>query len=176
MTAQRRRRRSGFCLKRSFEAREPGREKRFQSGGVFRRQVVEEAAFVAHVLGERLIDQFPAGIGERDDSSTAVARAGTAGDESIAFEPVDAFGHRPRSDHGERGELTGCTFEGLAGSPEGGEDVELPLPEPVSPVDDAELFGEVVGEAVKPSDHALRSHVHVRSFAGPCLLDAGDMV
>lgn len=165
-----------FCLTWSFEAREPGGEKRFQLGGVARRQVVEEAAFVAHVLGERLIDEFPAGVGECDDSCAAVARAVTTCDQPIAFEPIDAFGHRPRGDHGEGGEFSGCAFEGFAGSPEGGEDVELPLPEPVSLVDDAELFGEVVGDAVKTSDNALRSHVHVRSFAGPCLLDAGDVV
>lgn len=129
-----------------------------------------------HVLRERLVDEFPAGLGERDDSSATVGRAATAGDQSIAFEPVDAFGHRPRGNHGVRGELSGCTFEGLARAPEGGEDVELPFPEPVSPVDDTELFGEVAGEAVEPADNALWADVHVRSFAGPCLLDAGHVV
>lgn len=138
--------------------------------------MVEEPAFIAHVLAERLVDQLPAGIGECDDTCAAIARAGTARDQPVAFEPVDAFGHGPRGDHGERGELSGRTFEGLTGAPEGGEHIELPLPEPIAPVDDTKLFGEVVGDAVQPSDHTLGPHIHVGSFTGPGLLDAGDMV
>ncbi len=145
-------------------------------GGVFRRQVVEEAPLITHVLGEYLVDQFPAGLGECDDSPTAVTRAGAAGDEPIAFETVDTFGHGSGRDHGERGEFSGRTCEGFAGPPERGENVELPFREPMSPVDEIELFGEMTGDPVEPSDHALRSHIHIRPFARPCLLDAGDVI
>ena len=145
-------------------------------GGFLRRQVVEQPTFIAHVFGEDLVDQFPAGCGECDDPPPAVAGIGAAGDQSVAFEPVDPFGHGPGCDHGVRGELSGCAFEGFTGTPQSGEHVELTLPEPVSAVDGAELFGEVVGEAVEPPDHALRPYVKVRPFAGPGLLDAGDVV
>jgi probable blue pigment (indigoidine) exporter len=128
------------------------------------------------VLGERLVDQFPAGIGECDDTCAVIARAGTACDQPAAFKPVDALGHSPRGDHGERGELSGCTLEGFTSAPEGGEYIELPLPEPIAPVDDTKLFGEVVCDAVEPPDHTLWLHIHVGSFTGPGLLDAADMV
>jgi len=161
---------------RGFEAGEPGGEDRFEAGGVLRRQLVEQAAFVAHVLAERLVDQFAAGVGEGDDPSAAVAGAPAACHQSVAFQSVDAFGHGPGGDHGERGEFPGCAFEGFTGPPECGEDVEFAFPEAVPPVHETQLFGEVAGEAMEAANHALRPYVQVRPFPGPGLLDAGDVV
>ncbi len=128
------------------------------------------------MLGEGLVDKFPAGIGKGHDSPAAVAGATAAGDQTVSFKAVDAFGHRPRGDHGERGEFARSPFERLTRAAEGGKHVEIALTEPVAPVGDEELLGQVAGEAVQPPDDALRADVHVRPFPQPRLLNAGDMI
>ncbi|GIH20624.1 hypothetical protein Raf01_87960 [Rugosimonospora africana] len=75
-----------------------------------------------------------------------------------------------------RGQFAGCPLERFAGPPESGEDVELAFGEAMPPVDDAQLLGEVAGEAVQPADHTLWPHVDIRPFLGPCPLDEGDMI
>ncbi len=145
-------------------------------GGVLRGDLINQATFIAHVIGERLVKQLSAGFGECDDASAAVVRVGAAGDESVPLKSVEAFRHRPGGDHRERGQLSGSEFEGFAGTSKRGEHVEFTLAETISPIDGLQLFGEVVSEPVKSSDHTQRRHVDVGAFACPGLLDPGDVV
>lgn len=163
-------------VQRQLEAGQPRGQKRLKLSGLGRCQLVDEAPFIAHVLGECLIDQLPSGCGERDYPAAAVAIGGSPRDEPLAFEAVDALGHRARRDHRERRELAGSSLERLTRTPQSGQDVEFSLAEPIALVDQAQLAGEQAREAMQSPDHPLRAHIKLGALACPFPLYAGDMI
>lgn len=136
----------------------------------------QEAAFVGHVLAERVVDQVPARGRERHHPAPAVPCRAAARDEAAAFEAVDPLRHRSGRDHGVRGQLAGGPLEGLAGAAQRGQDAELAFAQAVSPVDEAQLLGEQRAQAVQAADDSLGGDVDVRPLAGPLGLDTGDVV
>jgi probable blue pigment (indigoidine) exporter len=120
--------------------------------------------FVRDVVGERRVDHAPP-LGR-----------GPARDESGPLEPVDAFAHRARRDHGVLRELAGCPLEGFAGAAQGGQHVELPLGEAVFAIDDRDLVHQKRREPMQTPEDALGRHVEVRSLAFPLGLNAGNMI
>lgn len=141
---------------RRLDASEPAREKRLELIGLRGRKGLQEAVLVAHVVGERSIDEGSACRGERDDASPSVVAGGPTRDQARLLEAVDPLGHGSGGHHGEPGELAGRALERLPGTAESGEHVELALAESVTTVDGAQLLGEMAGEAMQSPDHPLR--------------------
>lgn len=141
-----------------------------------RRQGVEQATLIAHVLREGLVDQLASRPGERDHPPSAVGGRTAAGDQTVAFQPVDALGHGAGGDHGVRRQLAGGAFERRSRTAQRGEHIELPLAQAVPPVDEAELLREQPGETVESPDHTLGAYVDIGAFARPLGLNAGDVI
>lgn len=153
-------------------AGEPGSEQRFERLGFGRCQHIQQVALVAHVVGERHVDQFASGSSEGDDPAALVIVGAAASDESGLLQAVDPLCHRSGGNHGVGGELAGCPFVGFAGASQRAQDIELPLAESIAAVDEAEFLGELGRQTVQSADHSLRGDVNVRSFATPVGLDA----
>lgn len=124
-----------------------------------------------HVLGERLVDQASAGVGQRDDPAAAIGGARSAVDQPGTLQPVDPFGHTPSGDHGESSQLSWSAFEWFTGAPQRREHIELSFAQAVAAVHQAQLCGEMSGYPMQPADDPLRAHIEVWAFATPLLLD-----
>lgn len=166
----------GGLGRRLFVAGQPLGEQLLQLSGLLRLQLIEQASFVAHVLGERSVDQITTFRRQRDHATTSVAFADPAGDETRAYQPIYALGHGASGDHGEVGQLAGRAFEGFAGTPQRREHVEVALAEAMPAIDDAQLLCEGACEAMEAADHALRGDVDIGSLASPFLLNPGHVI
>lgn len=151
-------------------------EQFFEPPRLRRAQIVEDRAFVAHVFGERPVDQVAAGIGQCDHPRPAVSGRRAAGDQAAAFQPIDAFGHRAGGHHREGGQLAGRPFVRRPGAAKRGQHIEFALAQAVSPINQTEPLGQQRAQPVQPPDHALRTNIQVGPLSPPFGLNAGDMV
>ena len=131
---------------------------------------------VAHVGGERLVDDPLAGVRQRDHPAALVLVADPARDQAGGLEPVDPLRGRAGGHHRVPGQLARRELVGLPRTPQRRQHVELPLPQPVPAELDVQLVAQPVGQPVQPSVEPLGGHVEVRALATPLLLDPPDVI
>lgn len=140
-------------------------------------ELVEESAFVGHVIGEGHVDPAPTFAGQLHEGRATVADAGLDPlDETPRLQAVQPLADAARRHHRRARQVGRPKGVRRPGAAQCRQDVEVDLSEAVLLVDPSQLSGQRSGEPVQPTDHPLRRDIHVRALSAPLGLDRIDVV
>lgn len=129
----------------------------------------EERSFVGEVLGRYLVDQLDAFRGELDEQPAAVLGVWDAPDQAVAFEPVEAVGHRSGGAHQREVELGGREAMRRSTALEAGQHIPGAAAESELAESSVDAGVDVCGDAAEAGDYRDRREVEIAVLLRPLL-------